>query len=65
MGRKLREDRQLAVTENDMWKKEIAEMQKQVHDLQMRVIDLGNQVTHLNIKVKLLGGDPKQMEMGF
>ena len=72
MGRKLREDRQQMElvnagggTRDDMWKREIAEMQKQVHDLQMRVVDLGKIVDNLKQKVKLLGGDPNQMELGF
>ena len=72
MGRKLREDRQQMElvnagggTRDDMWKREIAEMQKQVHDLQMRVVDLGKTVDNLKQKVKLLGGDPNQTEMGF
>ena len=65
MGRKLREDHELENTRDDMWKREIAEMQKQVHGLQMKIVDLGDQVSHLNHKVKLLGGDDKQMEMRF
>jgi len=68
MGRKLREDRhlmELGSTRDDMWKREIAEMQKQIHDLQMRVVDLGKTVDNLKQKVKLLGGDPNQTEMGF
>ena len=68
MGRKLREDRhlmELGSTRDDMWKREIAEMQKQIHDLQMRVVDLGKIVENLKHKVKLLGGDPNQTEMGF
>ena len=72
MGRKLREDRQQMELVNagdgprdDMWKREIAEMQKQVHDLQMRVVDLGKTVDNLKQKVKLLGGDPNQTEMEF
>ena len=65
MGRKLREDHELENTRDDMWKREIAEMQKQVHDLQMRVVDLGKTVDNLKQKVKLLGGDPNQTEMEF
>ena len=68
MGRKLREDRQLmelGPPRDDMWKNEIAEMQKQVHALQMRIVDLGKTVDNLKQKVKLLGGDPNQTEMGF
>jgi hypothetical protein len=65
MGRRLREDRKLEGPRDDMWKREIAEMQKQVHGLQMRIVDLGDQVRHLNLKVKLLRRDSKQTEMVF
>ena len=65
MGRRLREDRKLEGTRDDMWKREIAEMQKHVHGLQMRIVDLSDQVRHLKLKVKLLEGDSKQREMVF
>ena len=46
-----------------MWKKEIAEMQKQVHLLQMKVVNLNYIVDALEYKVKILGGEPKQLEL--
>ena len=64
MGRRLREDRQKGdLSMEDMWKKEIAEMQNNVHFLQIRVKELTERVTELTKKVTVLGGDPKQLEL--
>ena len=71
MGRRLREERgkygidSRALSNEDLWKKDMSEMQKQVHALQMKVVKLSDQVFDLNYKVKILGGDPDQMEMKF
>ena len=71
MGRRLREERgkfgidERALSNEDLWKKDMSEMQKQVHELQMRVVKLSQQVYELNYKVSILGGDPNQMEMKF
>ena len=71
MGRRLREERgkydidPRALSNEDLWKKDMSEMQKQVHELQMKVVNLRQQVYNLNYKVSLLGGDPNQMEMEF
>ena len=62
MGRRLREESK-PITRDDMWKKEIAEMQKQVHLLQMKVVNLNYIVDALEYKVKILGGEPKQLEL--
>jgi hypothetical protein len=62
MGRRLREETKL-ISRDDMWKREIAEMQKQVHLLQMRVVNLNYIVDDLEYKVKILGGEPKQLEL--
>ena len=64
MGRRLRESRTMT-TREDLMKKDIAEMQKQVHGLQMRIKALRESVYDLTYKVDLLGGDPNQMEMKF
>ena len=40
-------------------------MQKQVHELQMRVVKLSQQVYDLNYKVSILGGNPNQLEFRF
>ena len=71
MARRLREEHGKfnidgrALSNEDLWKKDMSEMQKQVHELQMKVVKLSDQVFDLNYKVKILGGDPDQMEMKF
>ena len=71
MGRRLREERgkfgidSRALSNEDLWKKDMSEMQKQVHELQMKVVNLSQQVYNLNYKVSILGGDPNQMEFRF
>ena len=64
MGRRLREDEE-KLGMNDMWKKEIAEMQGSVHALQLRVKSLTERVHELTLKVTSLGGDPDQLELEF
>ena len=63
MGRKLREDH-IQVGE-DIMKREIAEMQKQVHFLMIRIKVLTDHVNNLEYKVKIQGGNPNQMEFMF
>ena len=71
MGRRLREERgkfdldSRALSNEDLWKKDMSEMQKQVHELQMRVVKLSQQVYDLNYKVSILGGNPNQLEFRF
>ena len=69
MGRRLREevlDKQRGqLSMDDMWKRENAEMQRNVHTLQLRVKDLSERVTELTNKVTILGGDPQQFELEF
>ncbi len=48
-----------------IYKREVQEMQKMVHGLQMRVKDLAYTIHNLEHKVKVLGGDPNQYEMEF
>ena len=62
MGRRLRESR---INKEDLVKKDIAEMQKSIHGLQMRIKVLRESVDNLTYKVNLLGGDPNQLEMKF
>ena len=53
-----------ALTREDMWKKEVAEMQEQVHGLQIRVKELGeelNKIKSINAKKE----DINQMKMEF
>ena len=71
MGRRLREEHgkfnidRRALSNEDFWKKDMSEMQKQVHELQMRVVKLSQQVYDLNYKVSILGGNPNQLEFRF
>ena len=53
-----------ALTREDMWKKEVADMQEQVHGLQMRVKELSeelNKIKSINDKKE----DINQMKMEF
>ena len=61
MGRRLREENVMDMEE--IFKKEIAQMQEQVHGLQMRVKHLTDDITNLKYKISSLGGDPNQMEL--
>ena len=62
MRRKVDEGRTL--TREDMWKKEVADMQKQVHALQIRVKELSEELN----KIKSINAekeDINQMKMEF
>ena len=53
-----------ALTREDMWKKEVADMQEQVHGLQLRVKELNEQLN----KIKSINDkkeDINQMKMEF
>ena len=53
-----------ALTREDMWKKEVADMQEQVHGLQLRVKELSeelNKIKSINDKKE----DINQMKMEF
>ena len=53
-----------ALTREDMWKKEVADMQEQVHELQLRVKELSeelNKIKYINIEKE----DINQMKMEF
>ena len=63
--RETREENQSRILPQETWMKEISQMQTQVHLLQTRVVELGQQVYDLNYKVTTLGGDPDQLEMKF
>ena len=63
--RETREENESRMLSQDVWMKEISQMQTQVHLLQTRVVELGKQVYDLNYKVTTLGGDPDQLEMKF
>lgn len=61
MRRRLREENVMDMEE--IFKKEIAQMQEQVHGLQMRVKHLTDDIANLKYKVGTLGGDPNQLEL--
>ena len=70
MGRRSKEERSRqnfympsSMTKEKLMLIEIQQMQKQVYDLYERVIELRNEVDHLKLKVTILGGDPRQMEL--
>jgi hypothetical protein len=67
MLRRLRETREENPTmlPEDIWMKEISQMQAQVHLLQIRIVELCQQVYDLNYKITSLGGDSKQLELKF
>ena len=65
MGRILREERITGVKMIDktIAEREIANMQEQVHVLQIRVKELTETVYTLSHKVSVLGGDVNQLEL--
>ena len=65
MGRRLREDRHKGgeMVNRTVAEKEIANMQEQVHTLQLRVKELSETVYSLSYKVSTLGGDTNQLEL--
>ena len=65
MGRILREERITGVKMIDktIAEREIANMQEQVHVLQIRVKELTKTVYSLSHKVLVLGGDINQLEL--
>lgn len=61
----LNNKQEVIMTHEDLWKKELAEMQKYVHALQLRIVDLNNEVNQLQTKINNMGGDPRQLELDF
>ena len=62
MRRKVDEGRTL--TREDMWKKEVADMQKQVHGLQMKVKELSEELEKIK-SINAKKEDINQMKMEF
>ena len=62
MRRKVEEGR--TVTREDMWKKEVADMQKQVHGLQMKVKELSEELEKIK-SINTEKEDIDQMKMEF
>ena len=68
MMRRTREDRatgNTVMTTTDVMKREIFEMQKCMQNLIKRQKELSDIIYDLTYKVKLLGGDPQQLEIKF
>ena len=53
-----------ALTREDMWKKEVADMQKQVHGLQLKVKELSEQLEKIK-SINTEKEDIDQMKMEF
>ena len=68
MMRRYREDREAGnniMNVTDIMKREIFEMQECMQNLMKRQKELSNIIYDLSYKVKLLGGDPQQLEIKF
>ena len=64
MRREVYGGRTKLLSREDMWKKEVADMQEQVHELQLRVKELSeelNKIKYINIEKE----DINQMKMEF
>ena len=49
----------------DMWEKEVYELQKSLQNSFIRQKNLIERIDELNTKVAILGGDPNQLELKF
>ena len=63
--RKNREAGNNIMNVTDIMKREIFEMQESMQNLMKRQKELSEMVYNLSYKVKILGGDPQQLEMRF
>jgi len=64
-GREDRESGYNIMSATDIMKREIFEMQECLQNLIKTQKELSNIIYDLTYKVKLLGGDPQQLEMRF
>ena len=67
MGRKLREDhiKKEVISEKDMWKKEIAEMQKTLQWCFTRIKELNEEIYTLKSQSNIIIEDDRQTKMEF
>ena len=67
MGRKLREDRikKEVISQEDMWKKEIAEMQKTLQWCFTRIKELNDEIYDLKSQSSIVVKDDRQLKMEF
>ena len=65
MGRKMREDRikKEVISENDMWKKEIVEMQKTLQWCFTRIKELNDEIYDLKSQSSIVVEDERQLKM--
>ena len=50
---------------NDLWEREVYELQKSLQNSLIRQKNLVERIDELNSKVAILGGDPNQLELKF
>ena len=67
MGRRLREERikKEVISKEDMWKKEIAEMQKTLQWCYTRIRELNDEIYDLKSQLNVVDVDNRQTEMEF
>ena len=65
MGRKMREERvkKEVINENDMWKKEIIEMQKTIQWCNSRIKELNDEIYDLKSQSSIVVEDERQLKM--
>jgi len=65
MGRKMREERvkKEVINENDMWKKEIIEMQKTIQWCYSRIKELNDEIYDLKSQSSIVVEDERQLKM--
>ena len=65
MGRKMREGRikKEVINENDMWKKEIIEMQKTIQWCYSRIKELNDEIYDLKSQSSIVVEDERQLKM--
>ena len=65
MGRKMREERikKEVINENDMWKKEIIEMQKTIQWCFIRIKELNDEIYDLKSQSSIVAEDDRQLKM--
>ena len=67
MGRRLREERikKEVINQEDMWKKEIAEMQKTLQWCFTRIKELNEEIYELKSQPNIINDDNRQTKMEF
>ena len=65
MGRKMREERikKEVISQEDMWKKEIAEMQKTLQWCYTRIRELSDEIYQLKYQPNIIIEDDRQIKM--